>query len=562
MEFFVLKLSNSSFLLLTLYVIIFSGCTKSYNDINKEPSISGEIKDNPMWYSTGTANDVLETRVDIPVPNDYYCRPYDDLNASPRPCTLADIEGDKDPYDDYEPELHIHFETDEYMRNGTNASFEQKGKSTRAAKQSSFRIKLDTKTDLYNGERTFQLNKHFYDDTRVKNMFSFELFQSIPNFTSLRTRFVHLLIDGNNYGLFTHVEKCDKLYLKNHGFSDEDNLYKAQDYAFIMVDKLKLNDKGKPIDPDGFDSILEIKNGKDTQKVIDMTTSIENAQTDDEFEVLFNKYFNRENYITWFAINIILANKDTVTQNFFLLNPKYSDKFYFLPWDYDGIGYEDAVVPKWTKGVANWWMSPLHQKFLKIKKNRDDLNAMVRYLRDNYITDDKVHELLDKYKPLVEPYVTSLPDSRYLYGRWQAAYQFLRDGFISKNLQDYESQKGHPMPFWQFSEYLDGVFALGWEKSVDLEKDAIIYTLDVSDNVDFNTTIIHEENLDENNSKITVDKYTGSLAYKITDSTLLEKGKTYYMRVVSYEKNNLTHYQIAFDNEIENHPGILRFKYE
>ena len=36
-----------------------------------------------------------------------------------------------------------------------------------------------------------------------------------------------------------------------------------------------------------------------------------------------------------------MGNRDTVNQNFALYQPKDSDKFYFLPWDYDGaLGFE------------------------------------------------------------------------------------------------------------------------------------------------------------------------------------------------------------------------------
>lgn len=542
-----------------LWLILLSGC-ESYN--NYKPSVEGDIVDKSSWYEAETGSNVLEVRVTIPTPNDYECKPFDAMDASPRPCTLEDVLADKDPNDAYEPELHIHFESDAYLRDGVNAKLEQKGKSTRAARQASFRVKLDTKTDLYDGERTFQLNKHFYDDTRVANMLSFELFQSIPHFTSLRTRFMHLHIDGVDYGLFTHVEHGDKLYLKNHGFSKEDNLYKAQNYAFVMTKSLSLGEDGKPLDQKAFDATLEMKSGKEIQKVVEMTQAIADATTDAAFETVFNKYFNRQNYLTWFAINIILGNKDTVTQNFFLLNPKFSDTFYFLPWDYDGIGYKDDVVQKWTKGIANWWQSPLHRKFLQIKKNRDDLDAMVATLRAKYITDEAIHALMDKYRPLVEKYVTALPDSRYLHERWAGAYNHLRNELVSENLKDYNSQKGHPMPFWQYVENKEDGLILGWGKAVDLENDAIVYSLEVSESEDFNTTIINEQDISSSDSRVFVDSYSGALNYKVSDKNIFQKGVSYFMRVIAYEALDRTHYQIAFDNEVQNHPGILEFRVE
>ena len=544
-------------------IFFLQGCG-SYND--KKPSITTDIHDNPNWYPAVTGNDILETFIKIPLPNDFLCKPYNDLNAAARPCTLADIENDKNPYDDYEPILHVNFQTQDYTIAYPNASMKQKGKSTREAKQASFRIKLDNNVPLYRRQRTFNLNKHFYDYSRVRNMFAFELFQSIPNFTSLRTQFIHLTIDDGNktedYGLFTHVEQCDSLYLVNHGFSKRDNLYKAQEYAFSMTDALALDSKGKPINKAAFDAVLEMKNGKDRKKVIEMTQAVENAQTNEAFEEVFNKYFNRNNYLTWFALNILLDNKDTITQNFFLLNPALSDTFYFLPWDYDGIAFNRANAPKWSKGIANWWMSPLHRKFLMIKKNRDDLDKMIYHLRNTYVTDEKIHAMLDKYKPLVEPYVTRLPDSRYLYGQWETDFNFIRNDLVPGSIKEYEETKGHPMPFWQYTEKINGKFYIGWDESIDLENDPLIYSLQIASDPDFNNTIINENNVDKNTSNIVIDPFTGSFLYQITDSSGLVKGHNYYMKVISREKNDSSHYQIAFNNEIANHPGVLEFKFE
>jgi len=309
--------STSIFLAIT-----FNGC-ESHNDIEYIPTFTGDIIDNQAWYAKDTAlsSTVLDMRVNIANPNEYHCKPFDDLIAPSRPCTLADIDGDTDASDDYEPELHVQMETDDFESPDyiANAEFEQKGKSTRHANLKSYRIKLDSKTDLYNGERTFQLNKHPNDYSRVRNKLAFDFFVEIPNFTSLKTKFVNLEINGTDYGLFTHIEKVGDEFLMNHGFGKDDHLYKAQNFGFRYNSDLALDEDGKPINPELFDEIIEIENGKDHTKFVNMLQAIDNATTDAQFEVVFNKYFNRENYVTWMAINLVMANKDTVSQNFYLL---------------------------------------------------------------------------------------------------------------------------------------------------------------------------------------------------------------------------------------------------
>ena len=272
---------NRHLLLFSSVVLFFSAC-QSYNDY--DASIKGDIKDNQEWYAQNPQT-LLHTSVSIPVPNDYLCKPYNDLNAPERPCTLLDVLNDINPLDSYEPQLHVIYQNDEYAANGVNASFEQKGRSTRKAKQKSFRIKLDPGMELFNAEETLQLNKHPYEDTRMKNKLYFDIFQDIPNITSLRTRFVTLDIDGVPYGLFTHIEKCDDLFLKNHNFGAEDNLYKAQNFSFQLEPELAVDEDGRPIDPKAFDLVLEVENGKEQGKLIEMLNAINTKMSDEEFMI-------------------------------------------------------------------------------------------------------------------------------------------------------------------------------------------------------------------------------------------------------------------------------------
>ena len=545
-----------------LLFLLLNGCS-SYNDKDYTPTFSGDIEDTESWYDD-MKDEVLVMNVSIPVPNEFKCAPWDDHNATPRPCTLADINGDTDATDDYEPELHVILYTDNFNENGTepNAVFKQKGKSTRNAAQKSYRIKLDSDDLLFRGERTFQLNKHPNDYSRVRNKLSFDFFREIEHITSLKTEFTNLFIDGVDYGLFTHVENVGDEYLANREWNKDDYLYKAQNFAFRYTDDLAIDSSGKPIDKDAFEAVIEPATGDNYVTLINMLTDINGETTDAEFETLFNKYFNRDNYITWMAINLVMANKDTVSQNFYLYNPIYSDTFYFLPWDYDGTGRATEKYAKWEYGIGTWWGIPLHNKFLKVKKNRDDLDAMVDFLRAEKVTPAKIQSKLDIYEPLITTLIHSYPDSDDLSAeRWRTEFDVLIPR-LDENIQNYKSQFGHPMPFWQTVTYADGVLTFGWEESVDFEGDAIVYDLLFADNAQFTNPIISEMSIDENTAGIKVESW-GDIVY--TKNITLTSGH-YFMKVISKEKNNPTHYQISFDKEVEiddvNYFGVLEYKVE
>jgi len=542
-----------------LFSLLFIGCG-SYNEkTSAEPSITGAIIDKASWYND-MSDDVLTMNIIIPDPNDYTCVPYDNTTLPSRPCTLADIIGDTDPYDDYSPILHVQMQTSDFIvgNDVMNAEFEQKGKSTRNASQKSFRIKLDSQTNLYKGERTFQLNKHPYDRSRVRNMLAFSFFSEIPNITSLKTKFVDLQINGTPYGLFTHVEKLGKEYLLNRGWKEDDNLYKAQNFGFRYQSELALNSSGEPINPDAFDSIIEIERGKNQTKLIEMLQAIEATQTDEAFEKVFTRYFNRDNYITWMALNLVMANKDTVSQNFYLLNPINSDTFYFLPWDYDGTARDTIKYAKWELGIGTWWGIPLHQRFLNIKKNRDDLDAMVTKMNTEYITEATVQAKLDIYRPLIEPYINASPDQDSLSPSvWESEFLSLPSR-LTTNVNNYRSELGSPMPFWQSFTYdrASSVLTLEWEESIDFEGDAIVYDVECADNYDFNNSIISKFN-----AKVNVDldiTSWGQVSYSQVVAPL-SSGKHLFMRIIAKEAANANSYQIAFDSNVEDNQGNPRF---
>ena len=87
-------------------------------------------------------------------------------------------------------------------------------------------------------------------------------------------------------------------------------------------------------DPDQFAMLVEAKGTPAVAKLQQMAAAV-NDMTQDINDVIA-KYFNRANYVTWLAVNMLMTNYDTNTQNFILYSPSGYAGWYFLPWDYDG----------------------------------------------------------------------------------------------------------------------------------------------------------------------------------------------------------------------------------
>ena len=140
-----------------------------------------------------------------------------------------------------------------------------------------------------------------------------------------------------DFGLFTHTEFVGNEYGENRGLGEDDNLYKIEFFRFSQGDlnSVQVDAEGKPLDEDAFASRLEIENGKDHRAVGRMLEAmVDETRTLDS---IIDEYFNRNNILTWLATNLILRQADAVTHNFYLYNPAGTERFYILPWDYDGI---------------------------------------------------------------------------------------------------------------------------------------------------------------------------------------------------------------------------------
>ncbi|MFC0415025.1 CotH kinase family protein [Cytobacillus solani] len=424
-----------------------------------------------------------------------------------------------------------------------NASIQLRGKSTRVAAQKSFKIKLYDSAGLWRGQKTLNLNKHPYDATRVRNKLSFDYFTKIPGLTSMRTQFVHLYVKDltkkdstgkfEDYGLYTQIEQANERFLAAHGLDSNGNLYKATNFEFFRYsDQLKL-ETDSSFNKDEFEMILESKGSNDHRKLLTMLDDVNNQKLN--INEVVERHFDKENYLTWIATNILMGNSDVTTQNFYLYCPSNSEKWYFLPWDYDGAWRSSPTEEKhseladWQDGLSNYWGSVLHKRFFKDPKNVEVLTKKIEELAA-IINPETTKKLLDQYYQTVSQFVKKSPDKDYLDVEIadfdDVYYGIVNESLLNKEV--YYKNLEKPMPFFlddYKNEKNQHVFT--WDPSYDIQGDDLFYTLQISTDPAF-SHIVHEKK----------DMIETQYAYQ------LSKG-TYYWRVVAKDaKNNV---QTAFD---------------
>ena len=416
--------------------------------------------------------------------------------------TLDTVNLDENGDDGCEPEIKVKLASNDGAIADAEAKMRVRGSSTRGSPLKSYRIKLDKAAKPWNGESTLQFNKHPWDLTRVRNKLAFDLMRLVPYHESLRTQFAQITYaDGSgnakDLGLFTHVEKMGDTYLARRGWVAGSNVYKAENFSFDSSQPNFGNLKAKlPTDQDvaEFEKVLSLESDSgDHHAIIDAVKALSDGNV--AFSRTFDRYFNRNNYLAWLATAILLGNADTRTQNFGLYQPLGTEKFYFLPWDYDGalgafeqpgMGYADTLI---EVGVGNWWGVPLHRRFLSDRKNIADLKAAVMEIRGKYLTDANVKKLLDSYRPVVTPFIQRQPDNAYLAidqqgaaspaQQWDTEFRRL-ETVIEKNYQSFLQSLERPMPFWVgLSDDQTGL-SWDWPAPFHPQGRALAYTVQVA----------------------------------------------------------------------------------
>lgn len=475
--------------------------------------------------------------------------------------TMADLDRDEDPSDDFEPTLDVIVKEGDFGAGLTapNGTLKVRGHSTRYAAQKSFTVELKKESPALGGYKTLFLNKHPYDLTRLRNKLAFDLFKGLPELLTLNTRFVHLTIDGQDYGLFTQVERPGDRMLEARGLDPDGNLYKAEQFEFHPDPALK--DVGAPgYEKKAFEKILEIREGKSHQKLLAMIADVNNEEL--PINQVIAKHFDRENYLTWLAVNVVTGNLDTNSQNFLLYSPQSSSAWTFIPWDYDGAwGFYDqpneaaaSRLSRWQTGLSNWWGVKLHRRFLQDPENTRQLVARCEQLAGEFFTRDRLQPLLDSYKPVVRPFISKAPDLAGLpastdkLAAWEAEVDRLLTVPATQIARLRETLE-RPMPVFLGEPAVEaGGRVFNWDASFDLQGDALTYDFKLSKSPDLASPLVEKAGLTEP---------------RHTVSEPLAPGTYYWQVIVRDAKAPASHWQLPFDTFEAGglrHHGVREFK--
>lgn len=394
-----------------------------------------------------------------------------------------------------------------YGAEQSNATIRIRGNSSSTMPQKSYRLKLDGGAGLWRGQSNIALNKSIFDLTRFRNKLYFDMLKEVDDVPSLRTQFARLFIKDEtagdtvytDYGFYTQVEVPSKRYLANHGLDKEGYLYKAINFNFEPSAGLK-NFDDPDFDQEAFDALLSCKGRQDNSRLIRLVEMINDTSID--INDIIGPYIDRENYLSWMASNILLLNTDTTMQNFYIYSPTNSEKWYFIPWDGDGIlPYDEMELEgsigragAFERGITNYWGVVLHKRFLKYRENREALAQRVDELHE-IINADTANARIAMYNEIVLPYVSQMPDLYHLGSPLETRAKVVAGlgEEIEEAYEDFYDTLEALMPFYTYPLEQQGEqLLLSWEEAYDFDNQEVSYQVIVSRYPDMREPVIKQ----------------------------------------------------------------------
>lgn len=382
-----------------------------------------------------------------------------------------------------------------------NAEITQRGQSSRLSEQKSFKIRYFSEASSYYGETELNLKKHYDDELRIKNKLVFDVIKEIPNTIVSNTKFVHLYVRDLNagnpdiidLGLFTHHEEVNEEFLIARGLNPEGNLYNINFFDFYRYEDVIMLESDPDYDKSDFEEYLEINLSDDHTELIAFLDAINSNVI--PINSVVNTFLDRENYLTYLALNMLTDNIDSSARNFKLYRPEDSKKWYFIYWDMDKTFLpEDATVDQWRTGIHLYMNDALHSQFLKVDSNREELIQRVEELKP-YFSKEIVQELVQGYDEQIRDVLTTTPDIEHLDFPYEEMFETsmqLSDR-VEENYQKFMDSMNYPkavfiLGFEKKSDY----HVLDWSESYDFDNEDVEYTVRIATDPAM-TNIIFEE---------------------------------------------------------------------
>ncbi len=252
---------------------------------------------------------------------------------------------------------------------------------------------IKIKTDEYvvgqklSGLSRFTLNNTVQDPSYMNQCLGYKLFRS-AGVPAPRCNFAHVTVNGEDMGLYTHVEDVKKPFLRNHFDSDEGNLYEGTISDFRS----------------GWTGTFEKKTNEIEVAMPEIDALSDALALDgDAMRAALDPILDVDEFMRFWAVETLIAHGDGYSgnnNNFFVYADPSTGKMSFLPWGADQL-FHDAAGSR----SAARTRSILPRKLFLHSTSRSQYIAAMEDILDQVWDEDEVLAEVARMESLLRPLV-------------------------------------------------------------------------------------------------------------------------------------------------------------
>ncbi len=254
-----------------------------------------------------------------------------------------------------------------------------------------FKIKLDEYVDGQEllGRDDMLLNNSVQDGTYMRQCLGFGLF-SAAGLPAPRCNFAHVTVNGEDLGLYVHVERVDRDFLRRHFDDASGNLYEGVYSDFR----------------DGWLATFEPETNEDTTADRSDLAVVAAVLTlpDDQLEAALEQLIDVDQFITFWAVEGLIRHGDGYSSNannFHVYRDPATGKLVFIPHGLDQIMRAEEVGH--TAAVSVYSESLLASRLLAIPSMRVRYVGRLRELFATVWSPEALSAEVARLRALLEP---------------------------------------------------------------------------------------------------------------------------------------------------------------
>ncbi|HAE55356.1 MAG TPA: hypothetical protein DCG25_10325, partial [Acidimicrobiaceae bacterium] len=173
------------------------------------------------------------------------------------------------------------------------------------------------------GMKRMTLNNNFQDASNARQCMTYDLFAK-AGVVAPRCNFAKVTVNGEELGIYTHVESIKKPMLSRHFEDNDGNLYEGQGGDFT-ASRLE---------------IMQLKTNETENDRSDLEAVANALQADDD-ELLdaLGQVIDVDNFLSFWAMEVLTGHWDSYSggrNNYLTYHDPTTDRFFFIPWGADG----------------------------------------------------------------------------------------------------------------------------------------------------------------------------------------------------------------------------------